>query len=56
MIDPDLVIIGAGSSGTSTAFELAKMGAKVLILEKNLVGNGPSGHAAGIVCWYSSST
>jgi sarcosine oxidase subunit beta len=47
--NPDVVIIGAGSSGTSTAFALAKRGLKVSVIERNLIGSGPSGHAAGIV-------
>ena len=44
----DVIIVGGGSTGTSTALNLARRGIKVILLEKKLVGSGQSGHAAGI--------
>jgi len=43
------VIIGAGVTGLSTAYHLARLGAgKVIVLEKDTVGAGSSSRAAGI--------
>jgi sarcosine oxidase subunit beta len=38
----DAVVIGAGVAGLSTAYNLAKAGAKVLVLEKGYAGSGSS--------------
>lgn len=46
----DVVIVGAGCTGASTAFWLAsRHGQKVLLLEKGTVGGGPTGRTSGIV-------
>lgn len=46
----DIVIIGAGSTGTSAAWHLAKRKAgKILVLEKTGVGSGATGQAAGLI-------
>ena len=43
------IVIGAGVTGLSTAYHLAKLGyGRVLVLEKNEIGAGSSSRAAGI--------
>lgn len=43
----DVVIVGAGFAGLSTALELAAAGAKVVVLEREVAGFGASGRNAG---------
>lgn len=43
----DTVIIGAGIAGLTTAYLLKKAGHKVIVLEKDIVGAGVSGHTTG---------
>ena len=45
----DVIIIGAGIMGCCTAFELAKRGVKVAVLEKHLVGSGGTGKSSAII-------
>jgi len=46
----DVVIIGAGLMGCSTAYELAKRGVKrIVILEKNFIGSGATGQSSGVL-------
>jgi glycine/D-amino acid oxidase-like deaminating enzyme len=45
----DVVIIGGGCTGLSTALELRAAGADVILLEKEFVGSGASGRNAGVV-------
>jgi glycine/D-amino acid oxidase-like deaminating enzyme len=46
----DCIIIGGGITGVSTAFQLAGLGVKrVLVLEKKFVGAGGTGRSVGIV-------
>lgn len=45
----DVVIIGAGIMGCSTAFELAKRGIKVAVVEKGLVGSGGTGKSSAVI-------
>lgn len=46
----DVIIIGAGSSGSAVAYYLAKKGVKkVVVLEKLGAGSGATGHAAGLI-------
>lgn len=40
----DVCIIGAGISGLSTAYYLAKEGLKVIVVEKDEIGHKASGH------------
>ena len=50
MDSADVVVIGGGCTGTSTAFQLARRGAgRVLLLEQDQVGSGPTGRSSGIV-------
>ncbi|MGU7778857.1 NAD(P)/FAD-dependent oxidoreductase [Burkholderia sp. PU8-34] len=46
-IDADVVVVGAGFAGLSTALELAARGANVVILEREFAGFGASGRNAG---------
>lgn len=46
----DILIIGAGSSGSAIAYYLAKKGVKnITVLEKVGIGSGATGHAAGLI-------
>jgi sarcosine oxidase, subunit beta len=45
-----VVIIGGGATGTSTAYHLAKRGARdVVLLEKSFVASGPTGRSSACV-------
>lgn len=46
-ITADVVIAGAGFAGLSAAVELAKQGAKVVLIEREFAGFGASGRNAG---------
>ncbi|WP_354683287.1 FAD-binding oxidoreductase [Cupriavidus necator] len=46
-VSADVVIVGAGFAGLSTALELAARGAKVVVLEREFAGFGASGRNAG---------
>jgi 4-methylaminobutanoate oxidase (formaldehyde-forming) len=45
----DVIIIGGGVAGLSTAMQLAGRGANVVILERERLGNGSTGRAAGLL-------
>ncbi len=45
----DVIIIGAGIMGGSSAFQLAQRGLKVALLDKKSVGEGPTGESSGII-------
>jgi sarcosine oxidase, subunit beta len=46
----DVVVIGAGANGTSTAFHLAKAGVKnVVVVEQNHLGAGATGKSGALV-------
>ena len=46
-VSADVVIAGAGFAGLSAALELARQGAKVIVLEREFAGFGASGRNAG---------
>ncbi|WP_233235740.1 FAD-dependent oxidoreductase [Bordetella sp. LUAb4] len=46
-MDADIIVIGGGLHGSSTALHLARAGADVLVLEKNYAGRHASGVNAG---------
>jgi glycine/D-amino acid oxidase-like deaminating enzyme len=48
-ITADVIIIGGGVAGLSTAMQLAGRGASVLVLERERLGNGSTGRAAGLL-------
>jgi glycine/D-amino acid oxidase-like deaminating enzyme len=45
----DVIVIGGGVMGCSTAFQLASRGVKVAVIEKGIIGDGPSGESSAIV-------
>src|SRR5260370_1916541 len=46
----DVVVIGAGANGTSTAFHLAKAGVKrVAVVERQYLGSGATGKSGALV-------
>ena len=45
----DVIIIGAGIMGCSTALELSKRGLKVAVLEKSTIGTGSTGKSSAII-------
>jgi glycine/D-amino acid oxidase-like deaminating enzyme len=45
----DVIIIGGGIMGCSTALQLSRRGLKVALLEKGLVGAGPTGKSSAII-------
>ncbi|MBX3413769.1 MAG: FAD-binding oxidoreductase [Pirellulales bacterium] len=45
----DVIIIGGGVAGASTAMQLALRGQKVLVLERQMLGAGSTGRAAGLL-------
>ena len=45
---PDLVVIGAGALGLSTALHAALLGQSVLVLDRHAAGSQASGRAAGL--------
>jgi 4-methylaminobutanoate oxidase (formaldehyde-forming) len=45
----DVIIIGGGVAGLSTAMQLAGRGASVVVLERERLGNGSTGRAAGLL-------
>ncbi|WP_201325897.1 FAD-dependent oxidoreductase, partial [Burkholderia sp. E168m23] len=46
-VQADVIIVGAGFAGLSTALELAARGASVVVLEREFAGFGASGRNAG---------
>ncbi len=50
MAGADVVIIGGGCTGTSTAFQLARRGAgKIILVERGSIGSGPTAKSIGII-------
>jgi gamma-glutamylputrescine oxidase len=47
--NPEVVIIGAGLTGLSTAYHLAKLGVRSVVLEAGLIADGASGRTGGLV-------
>jgi len=42
----DVVVIGGGIMGTSAAFQLARRGLKVTLVEKSFLGGGSTGKSS----------
>ena len=45
----DVVIVGGGVAGLSTAMQLARRGRSVTVLERERIGNGSTGRDAGLL-------
>lgn len=45
----DVLVIGAGVAGASTAMQLALRGERVIVLERAMIGSGSTGRAAGLL-------
>lgn len=45
----DVLIVGGGVAGLSTAMQLALRGTRVIVLERERIGNGSTGRAAGLL-------
>lgn len=45
----DVIIIGGGIMGCSTALQLARRGVEVALLEKGVIGAGPTGKSSAII-------
>jgi sarcosine oxidase subunit beta len=45
----DVIIIGGGIMGCSSAYELARKGVSVVVLEKGTIGQGPTGKSSAII-------
>ncbi len=45
----DVIVIGAGIMGCTTAFELSKRGMKVVVIEKDVLGTTSSGKSSAII-------
>lgn len=45
----DVIIIGGGINGCSTALQLARRGVKVAVIEKDNIGDGPTGRSSAII-------
>jgi sarcosine oxidase subunit beta len=51
----DLVVVGAGIAGASTAFFAAAGGLRVTVVDRGMPGGGASGHTAGYIrCHYAN--
>jgi D-amino-acid dehydrogenase len=49
-MEPEVVVVGGGAIGVSAAYELARRGARVTLLERDRLGGGCSSGNAGLVC------
>jgi len=45
----DVLVVGGGINGVCIAYNLAKMGAKVQLLEKNFIASGPTGYSSAVI-------
>jgi glycine oxidase len=48
-VSPDVIVIGAGAIGTSIAYQLAKAGVRVTVVDRGQVGGGATGASAGMI-------
>ncbi|HEX5797678.1 MAG TPA: FAD-binding oxidoreductase [Candidatus Saccharimonadales bacterium] len=48
-IDTDVVVVGGGIAGLTCAYLLSKSGKKVVVIEKDAIGSGVTGHTTGKV-------
>lgn len=48
----DVIVVGGGVAGLSTAMQLSRRGQRVLVVERERLGNGSTGRELP-VCWDS---
>ena len=48
-MSPDVIVIGGGVIGTSISYQLAKRGARVVLVERGSIGGAATGASAGII-------
>ncbi|HEY9286826.1 MAG TPA: glycine oxidase ThiO [Candidatus Dormibacteraeota bacterium] len=48
-MSPDVIVVGGGVIGTSISYQLAKRGARVMLLERDSLGAAATGASAGII-------
>jgi len=48
-VSPDVIVVGAGAIGTSIAYQLAKAGVRVTVVDRGQVGGGATGASAGMI-------
>lgn len=48
-MSPDVIVVGAGAIGTSIAYQLAKAGVRVIVVDRGQVGGGATGASAGMI-------
>ena len=51
----DWIIIGAGITGSAIAYELSKLGSRVLLLDPTIDSDRATRYSYGMVCWYGAS-
>jgi D-amino-acid dehydrogenase len=49
-VEPEVVVVGGGAIGVSAAYELARRGVRVTLLERGALGDGCSAGNAGLIC------
>ena len=49
MTSTDVIIVGGGINGCSIAFNLAKAGLKVTLVERDFIASGPTGRSSAII-------
>src|SRR5207248_1808613 len=54
-MDADVVVIGAGALGLSTALHCALAGRSVIVLDRYQAGSQASGRAAGLILAYAAA-
>lgn len=45
----DVIVVGCGVAGASTAMQLAKRGLRVIVVDRGMLGSGSTGRAAGLL-------
>ncbi|MCL4325693.1 MAG: FAD-dependent oxidoreductase [Candidatus Thermoplasmatota archaeon] len=48
-METDVLVIGAGATGIFTALDLSLRGVKVMVIDKNTIASGTSGHYHGLI-------
>ena len=52
----DAVVIGGGVNGASTAFQLARRGLRVVLVEQGQLGFGATGKSGALIHWHYANT